>query len=220
MPLILIHEGRRSEVAYLQALRVFARDELGIDPLPFIPKMSGKGSKGKKYRESTDDDGRGSGKYEDVKIRRDIEQERNKKATFEVWVDDDIYVRDDFKCATLYKSRREKDRLPIFRFNYHNFEDFIVLHRAKNEAQMWSEYCRKINHIEIPLKEEEYLPHYLQFFPTYKKKEFPFSKTGLTKEHMLNLFENNKSEDILLKSDFANFLENILGEYIRNMKDL
>lgn len=163
----------------------------------------------------------GTGEYKSViKKYREVYQEyngRNKKnkMPIEIWVDFDIYHRDNNNCMTNYKNKPKL--IPDFLFSYENFEDFLVLHEDKVQLQKWEEICNKHNHFDIPLHENKYLPLLRDnIFPGYEKGSLPIN---IDKNSLNNLFEhNNNDENIKIKSDFASFLSSI-DELVNSLKD-
>ena len=115
---IVICEGR-SELVYIQRLQSFLDEQsTGWDvPLKFMPVDNGNGSCGK------------------VISGYKKQRKENKRTKIEVWVDYDLYQRNDNSCMDQY--RLKPKGIPDFKFSYHNFEDFLVLHMDEETVQVW-----------------------------------------------------------------------------------
>lgn len=85
-----------------------------------------------------------------------------------VWVDSDLYERNDRASGDLYTSRPKG--IPAFLFSHHNFEDFLVLHLADEQVEQWRKLCAGGT---APLHERDYLPLLASLFPDYAKPSLP-----------------------------------------------
>jgi len=152
----------------------------------------------------------GTGHYvEVVKKYKEIYRNHNKDKKVEafiIWIDNDIYIRDEKSNSKNYSNKPKS--IPDFRFNKHNFEDFLVLHLSKTKVQKWHDICYKENHFEIPMKADVYEPLLSNhIFPKYQKNELPFE---LSETALNNLQIHQKDTLIQFKSDFADFLFELL----------
>ncbi len=194
--MILICEGR-SEFVYIQRLQSFL-DEQSTDwdvPLKFVPGDAGGGSYGK------------------VISRYKTERKDNKRARIEVWVDHDLYLRNDKGNMNQYL--RKPSGIPDFRFSYHNFEDFLVLHMDDEKVREWTGCVHSTGHITTPLHTAEYSVMFEKIMPGYRKGGL--SPDFISKESLWRLKQNNQKPIIPPSSapgftDFATFLINLIDE--------
>lgn len=210
---IIIHEGIKSEHAYIQELNRFVRDELGDEmPLQINFVSTPTGPEKRKEDGTIDYACRGSGKFSDIQKRYKIEKSHNRNPHIIIWADNDIYKRNDNGNQTLYERALENGMIPKIHFNYFNYEDFLALHFKKDaEYSQWEAAANGANHFTSPLHACNYLPLYETVFPGYQKNEMPFS---LTKERLECLFTNNSDTTIRIKSKFADFLKSVLTDYL------
>lgn len=115
--------------------------------------------------------GVGSGVYGNVISDYQSEFKNNKTLPFIVWVDDDIYVRNDHDCQVNYNAK--PSGIPDFSFSVHNFEDFLALHHPDDKFEEWKREFACTTHFNHPLHSVDYMPHYLKVFPDYRKGELP-----------------------------------------------
>lgn len=110
----VICEGR-SEFVYIQRLQSFLDSQFAgwSVPLTFRPIDNGGGSCGT------------------VITGYKKQRAENKRAIIQVWVDYDLYFRNDKDCMTRYLAKPRG--IPDFRFSYHNFEDSLL--RLKQNLQ-------------------------------------------------------------------------------------
>ena len=185
--IIVICEGK-SENKYLQELNRFLRETTVDNSIVFIPKEVG------------------TGHYTEVIKKYRNERKLNKKANIEIWVDYDIYKRNEQKNYNKYESKPKG--IPNFKFNYFNFEDFLIMHFDDKVLNKWKEVCKVNDHFNEPMKSDKYLNLIKNIFLDYDKGSltslFVFSKRTLE-----NLFKHN-AEQSEIKSDFAEFLRGIL----------
>jgi len=158
---IMVCEGY-SERAYLQRLQSFLDSQTRNFevPLSFIPKMP----------VNSDGDENGGGFYGNV--TRCYRQQRRDNGTskIEIWVDHDIYLRQD--SAPERRNRAsylgKPTGIPDFLFSFHNFEDFLALHLDEQALQRWHTAFDPL-HIAQPLHSGDYLPLYEAVIPGYQK---------------------------------------------------
>lgn len=130
-----------------------------------------------------------------------------------VMVDWDRFERNERKCREKYADIRE--RLPKFLFQYHNFEDFLLMHFPAEVGAAWRTYAAR--HFERPLTADDYVPLLKAFAEEHKEALGWFldyekgSAFPLTQAHLDNLFQNN-TKDGLPRSDFARFLQTLLSD--------
>jgi hypothetical protein len=207
---IIICEGK-SEDAYIQELNRCLRDS-GIYSVSLIPKPVG------------------TGHYIAVAKEYKKQWSKNKNLKFYIWVDKDIYERNDDGNMDKYKEKPEN--IPDFSFNIFNFEDFLILHFPKEDFLKHRKLFEDKGHFKKPLHDKEYEPLIKQVFKGYEKGSLPddfiiskeilnenlFANNNgsiISKENLENLFANNKSLSKELQNDFANELDNIVGKYLR-----
>ena len=188
--IIVICEGK-SETKYLQELNRFLRENSTENSIVFVHKTVG------------------TGHFTEVIKKYRSERKLNKKANIEIWVDYDIYKRNEQQNCDKYKKKPKG--ISDFKFNYFNFEDFLIMHFNDDVLNKWKEICKANNHFNEPMKSEKYLKLIQQnIFADYDKSSltnlFVFNKQTLE-----NLFKHN-AEQSEFKSDFAEFLENIINK--------
>ena len=200
--IIIVCEGN-SDYSYLNALQRFIENELPLPegqidtPLRFVP--------------CPDPYGAGTGDYEKIVQTYREAVEDFAPDPVEIWVDADIYIRNEpspFDSSKHngdeYRSR-ESD-IPIFHFSYHNFEDFVAFHCdevmfAKWKANVLYAVGRETNrtHCDCPMSRSEYAPHFQKVIPHYSKRKMPFS---LSVERLANLRRNLQDPEVKTMSVF------------------
>lgn len=146
-----------------------------------------------------------TGYFNEVKKRYSSEFKNNPKSSIIIWVDFDLYKRNDKDCMKSYK---KKQGTPDFLFSYMNFEDFLILHENENTVSKWIKL--RGDHFEEPMHSDEYLSKFKLIKPNYKKGELtpPIDKSRF--EMMLNNLESRK----FYRNDFGKFLlDNIKQGY-------
>ena len=186
--IILLCEGE-SECAYIQELNRYLREN--EYNFKFIPKLIG------------------SGFYTEVHKKHKEERKNNPRTPIKVFLDDDIYVRNEGKReqdnSSMYTKSEYKDE---FMFNTHNFEDFLMLHYDDDTLNLWLTKCFDTNHRDTPMHSEQYMPLVKEMFPDYEKGELLFSP--IDQEKLDNLFRHNEDSSIFIKSTFATYLKSQL----------
>lgn len=188
---IIIGEGKKSEDKYLQDLNRYLLEEYSIYTKTFVYIPVGTGLI-----------------TEIKKVYKKIKKE-NPRSAIEIWVDYDIYKRNEQGVLEKYKKNVEEGRIPEFKFNYFNFEDFLIMHFDSNTLSKWETICKANNHFDTPMKSIVYLKLIrANLFKDYDKNSLTH-EFNIDKNSLENLFRNNsKQSDI--KSDFATFLERVL----------
>lgn len=185
---IVICEGP-SEESYLKELNRVLREE--NIPLVFYPKPSG------------------SGHYSVIekfykKVRKD-----NPRSEIKIWVDKDIYERNDSGNHDKYISK--PINIPDFDFNYFNYEDMLVLHLDYEQINKWEQICQQKNHFNSPLKSCDYEVLFKDnIFSDYEKGTFLLEKFDI--ETIKNAIKNNNDETIKFKSDMLTLVEEELNQ--------
>lgn len=159
--IIVVCEGA-SEWAYIQALNSFIeslpfQDGYYDAPIRFVgkPKKTGVGKGAHKAAE---------------KVFREVSKCERTAETW-VWVDADLYVRNDKSCGTLYKNRPKG--IPPFHFSIFNFEDFLALHLCDADFHRWIKVMSSAGHFNHPLHNADYEVQFEGFIPGYKKGNLP-----------------------------------------------
>jgi hypothetical protein len=188
-PVIIICEGQ-SEVAYIQELnRLLAENQIGLVLTP--QNASG-------------------GYFSNVSTRYRNEKKRNPRSEIIIWVDHDIYGRNDHGTRTAYENKPQG--IPDFYFNHQNFEDFFILHLSDEIIKAWQICCLQHNHFSQPLYAKDYMSLYhSHVLKDYTKGEIPFE---LSMEHIRRLCANNIAEKVPFSSDFASWLHGQLSEHL------
>jgi hypothetical protein len=127
---IIICEGSKSETAYIQELNKYFREQ-NIN-ITLIPKAVG------------------TGHYTAVIRKYRYEFKENKKCKFIIWVDKDIYQKNN--QGNLKKYNEKPYNVPDFYFNIFTFEDFLILHYPKDIVLQYQEMCKHENHFENPVR--------------------------------------------------------------------
>lgn len=182
----VICEGK-SECNYLQAINRLLRDA-GIG---LVLKAQ--------------DAGGGMYKIVEKAYRRCVKDERHTVAW--VWVDSDLYKRNDKGCMTAYNNKPKG--IPDFLFSVYNFEDFLILHMPDNIVANWISICAG-NHLLTPLHSDQYTPKLVQFFPDYKKGSLPSELSNLSEKHVEQAILHSRDTGIPFS---CNFIET-LAQYI------
>ena len=199
---IIVCEGR-SEFVYLQRLQSFLESQTGgwCVPLRFIQKLP----------TNADGDENGGGFYTNVTRCYRQQRKDNKKANIEVWVDHDIYLRQASAPERRNRARylSKPAGIPDFRFSFHNFEDFLVLHMDDSAVQRWHAAFDSTGHAATPLHSDAYVPHFESVMLGYQKGDL--SPDFITKESLLRLKSNLANPLIPAPTDprfrsFARFL--------------
>lgn len=177
---IMVCEGR-SEFAYLQRLQSFL-DSQASDwnvPLQFIPKIPANPDGGEK----------GGGFYRNVSRCYRQQRGQNKNSRIDVWVDHDIYFRQDAEAerANCASYLQKPAGIPDFVFSFHNFEDFLALHLDDAAIARWRTAFAPA-HVAKPLHSVDYLPLYQSVIPVYRKGDV--SPDFITRESLLRLKAN------------------------------
>lgn len=184
--IIILCEGD-SENAYIQELNRFLRDKEDYN-FTFVTKVIGSGFYSivlKKYNE----------------VRR-----KNRNATIKIFLDKDIYVRNERACQTSLENSKIKGD---FLFNVHNFEDFIMLHYDDETLNKWLDICKQHNHEKQPMIADDYLPQIINLISGYQKGECPFI---IDQSYLDNLFAHNTDQNIFIKSDFVTFIQKLFSK--------
>jgi len=180
---VIVCEGP-SEVAYIQKLNRLLREidmQAILSPKPVH-----------------------TGIYKTVMDKYKAEKKNNPRTKISVWVDYDLYARNNSNCMTGYNET--KDKVP-FMFSKQNFEDFLALHLDDEKLNNWLNVCNVNNHFRVPMHENVYEPLVKQhLFSNYEKGDLPFE---LTLAMIGNLFRHHADPKIPLRSDFTDFLKRI-----------
>jgi len=193
---IIVCEGK-SDFSYLNALQRFIENDLPLPagqidpPLRFVP--------------CPDPYGTGTGYYDKIiQTYRDVVEDFAPDPV-EIWVDADIYIRNESLPSDPTKHNGDEYRnreadIPIFHFSYHNFEDFVALHCdgamfAKWKANVLFAVSKDTNqtHHDSPLSNAEYAPLFQKVVPRYSKRKMPFE---MSIAHLANLRRNLQDSDV------------------------
>ena len=198
---IVVCEGR-SEYVYLERLQSFLDSQAtAFDvPLHFHPCK----------RNNADGSECGGGFYKSVVTCYRQQYRNNRRTPIEIWVDHDLYLRNDYHNRDLYLNRPAG--IPTFRFSYHNFEDFIVMHKDEETVRKWHSLFAPTGHYTTPLHAIDYLPCLESVLPGYKKGDL--SPDFISREALQFLKRNAVSPKIPPSGDanFGSFAVFLLGE--------
>ena len=176
--ILVICEGY-SEAAYLQELnRLFREMEIAV---VFHPCVCGNGF------------------YGNVAARYRHERQKNRRSPIYIWVDWDLYARNERRNLDNYSNR--PSGIPAFCFSRQNFEDFLATHLDAEQLGEWIAICRQRHHWEVPLHSAEYLELFkTQLFADYQKGALPFE---LSPEMLRQMLENQNIHDCPAHCEFA-----------------
>ncbi len=184
--LIIVCEGL-SEYAYIQELNRTLR-ELGVRAV-LHPVCIGSGFYAKavaKFRQ----------------VKKD-----NPRDTIHIWVDYDIYARNERNCRDEYERRPQG--IPAFLFSRQNSEDFLATHLDATRLRTWVNHCRQTRHLETPLPTSRHIPLFRDvLFQNYEKGNLPFAFSTTTLRQML---ENQAKGDMPFHCDFAELIRHLLA---------
>lgn len=206
---LILCEGA-SECAYLQHLNAFLKQLPPSDGfLQLIPKPSRKSEKTGGLI------GCGNGTFGVVSNWYKNVKRENPHQKIEIWVDSDLYVRNDKDCFTQYN--RKPQSIPGFKFSIHNFEDFLAFHANDNQYEQWKRLMENAGHFQRPLHFDDYRPLFLEVFPEYRKgKMVPFhineASLKILFRHLRNDLPNFNMRELTTYESFAHFLNRILTE--------
>ena len=184
--IIVICEGQ-SEVAYIQELnRLFREMEIKAVLLPVCV---------------------GTGFFHDVQMTYKRKRKENPRTAIRIWVDWDIYARNERDCMDNYSGKAKG--IPDFYFSRQNFEDFLVTHLPKNQLDNWVNICRQHGHLESPLQADEYMELlHANIFSSYSKGMIPFE---LSNDMLKQMMTNQEQVDLPFHCDFAKVIRMLMG---------
>lgn len=154
----------------------------------------------------------GTGHFSDVEQVYKKQYKKNKKLEKHIWVDEDIYKRNDKYNGTKYSNKDAA--IPNFLFNKYNFEDFLVMHLDDDTIDYWEQTLNIKGHFSIPLKAKEYIPlikEKIKIFNNYEKGVLPFD---ITLDNIKQAYSIHQNPNIKFKSDFLDFI----NEYIISLE--
>ena len=149
---LIVCEGD-SEYAYLQRLQSFLEPQTPDLRLVF----------------SASSEIAGNGTFGVVKSAFNRTRRNQRCASIQIWIDFDLYHRNERGCAKAYAKKPEG--IPDFHFSFHNFEDFLALHWSGEQFAAWLRYGSPAgrNHFAAPLHARDYVPEIKRIFPDYQK---------------------------------------------------
>lgn len=182
-PLIVLCEGA-SELAYISEInRLFVRGAYGS--AAFSPRMVG------------------SGHFNNIRRKYKEAIKEQRKPSLVIWVDRDLFVRNDRKCQSLFLEDKTVPK-ELFLFSEMNFEDFLMLHCDDVELEQWILGMQEIRHFQSPVHERDYLPLFRQRFPEYRKGELPFA---LNYERLATMMRHASNKECPVKNGFGLLLK-------------
>lgn len=159
--IIVICEGA-SEWTYLQRLNAF---------LAGLPFPDGWYEVPVRFIGRPGRNGVGSGSFNAVKRELAVARKLNRSAMAWVWVDADLYVRNERACGDSYRGR--SGGVPPFCFSLYNFEDFVALHLDDEGFERWARVMTEGGHFRSPLPWEAYKGLFASVLPEYRKGDLP-----------------------------------------------
>jgi len=185
--IIVICEGP-SERAYLQELNRYLAEE--AIPLHFIPRSSN------------------GGQYAGVVKKYKEERSNNRRTEILIWVDRDIYERNNDGNMEAYRSKPAD--IPDFLFSYYNFEDFLSMHLDRSTLDRWVSSCVGRNHFTIPSYNSKYISDFITFIGgAYRKGDMPIE---INTHSLNNLRTHQNDSSIPIKCDFAKVLFGLVDD--------
>ncbi len=195
---IIVCEGR-SEASYLRALQRFVENELPLASNEEDPRL--------RFVVLPDESsGVETGSFDKIFSAYKATQDEYATELVHVWVDADIYIRNEPLPSNLSKHNgteylSEVSKVLEFKFSYYNFEDFIALHYDEADFQKWKTqvlHCRlegmNKSHFEQPLSRKVYMPLFHKFSRNYSKGKTPVQ---FSKESFANLRRNLEDPDVI-----------------------
>lgn len=150
-----------------------------------------------------------SGYLSKVKSVYKKEQKKNPKGKICIWIDWDIYQRNDHENMSQLESVNNRNIFNLIRFSRQNFEDFLIMHLPIKKVLEWKTLCEQHRHFDSPMHEKEYIPLVKQYvFKEYKKGELPIE---ISEETLSNLIRNNSDETVRFHEDFADWIQQELN---------
>ncbi|MGN0847129.1 MAG: hypothetical protein ACI4RA_07075 [Kiritimatiellia bacterium] len=164
-------------MAYLNALQRFIENDIPLEPGCDAPLL--------RFVPYPDPLGTCTGDFDKILLAFQAARQDFEEDAIDIWVDADKYVRDD----PLYSDRARTNKaeylsrdvcVPVFRFSYHNFEDFIALHLDEGAFALWkrevllSAVACRAPHRDVPMARTDYAPRFQKVLPHYSKRRMPF----------------------------------------------
>lgn len=142
-----------------------------------------------------------------LKAYRKCREQRDRSCREEpwIWVDSDLYERNEKKCMEQYGKRDAS--IPAFLFSTHNFEDTLVLHNGDDTVEKWRRLCHGG---AVALHAREYMPLLLSLYPDYEKGSLPERMIPLTPQLLHNAYRHSHDEGIPFKCDLIERLVPII----------
>ncbi len=144
-------------------------------------------------------------------VKNKVEEYTHKdRKNLKVWVDKDIYTRNEQNNQMKYL--RKKQSIPDFLFTTYNFEDFFIMHLDDNIIIQWEQKLIKRNHFNMPLISDEYialLKNSITLFKKYQKGVIP---CDITLDNIKQAYKTHQATNIKFKSDLLDFIhENVIS---------
>lgn len=149
-----------------------------------------------------------SGHFNKVQDKYKKVRQNNPKSDCYIWVDNDIYKRNDRNNQQKYSAR--KNNILAFLFSYYNFKDYLVCHLPREIVINWQDICIGEQHFQTPLHSDSHLKllkDNITEFTNYEKGDLPF---GITIETLKNALNNHRDSEIKFRCDFIDIINNIL----------
>lgn len=149
----------------------------------------------------------GISSYKHVKKEYD-KAVKNKERADEifVWLDNDV-----FKRGELLKSKLQKklNGFSGIKYNYENFEDFLVIHLPDKQVQDWHKICVDNNHFDIPMIGRNVRKLIKSIIFDYSKGSLS-QKIQINDESLTRLYENQKNSALKFGSDFIDVIKQLV----------
>jgi hypothetical protein len=202
--IIVVCEGR-SEYVYLKRLQSFLDGQSAgwCFPLQLFPTEGGHTT---------------GGDYNHIVSNYKAQRKENPRAKIEIWVDYDLYLRNDRDNRNLYLNKPRG--IPDFRFSFHNFEDFLMMHMEDAIIEKWRSLLEPKNHFRTPLHAVDYVPLFQQIIPKYEKGDLP---SDFVTAESLNRLKRNTLHPIITTpadSQFSGFASFLIGQIEEVYPDL
>lgn len=149
----------------------------------------------------------GKSPYKHVKNEYD-KAIKNKQEADEVfvWLDNDVFKRGELLKDALQQKLKGFSGM---KYNYENFEDFLVMHLLDKQVQDWHEICVKERHFDIPMFGEKVGKLITSIIPGYAKGSLS-QAIQINGEFLNRLYKNQENSKIKFTSDFVDVIKQLV----------
>ncbi len=149
----------------------------------------------------------GIAEYSKIKKKyRNVRRCAKKTDKILAWLDNDVFKRGKLSKDEL---RRILGGFYNIKYNYENFEDFLVMHLSDEKVNCWQEICRKESHFSEPMNNKAVAKFIHQIFSGYSKGSLP-GEFQINAETLERLNINQEKSSVQSKSDFVEVIRKLL----------